>query len=228
LLVEDDSGLAAMVTDWFAARHYSVCRVGSANEAELALDAVEPDVILLDLMLPDGNGLTLCSRLKQRAGAPIIICSATRRNDDAIIALQLGADDFVRKPFLPDELQARIELALRRNQSISPDGQTAERSVRQFGGVTVDTSHCVATSAGSPIPLTPTEFRLLETLTSRAPQLVRFQDLATHVWGAVDDGVLHSLGVHMRRLRSKLATAAPRVRLVTRRGFGYQLVDAGA
>jgi DNA-binding response OmpR family regulator len=226
--VEDDAGLATMVTDWFAARQFRVCHVASAGEAELALDAVDPDVIILDLMLPDRNGLTLCSRLKQRSGAPIIICSATRRSDDAIIALQLGADDFVRKPFSLDELQTRIELALRRGPSFSSDGRIAARSIHQFGGVTVDTSHYVATSEGNQIPLTPTEFRLLEALASRAPQLVLFQDLASAIWGAVDDGVLHSLGVHMRRLRAKLAATAPRVRLVTRRGFGYQLVDADA
>jgi DNA-binding response OmpR family regulator len=228
LLVEDDSGLATMVTDWFAARRFTVCHVESAGEAELALDAIEPDIIILDLMLPDRNGLTVCSRLKQRSAAPLIICSATRRSDDAIIGLQLGADDFLRKPFLLDELQARIELALRRSKPVSSDDQTAAASVHQFGGVMVDTSHCVATSEGTPIPLTPTEFRLLETLASRAPQLVLFQDLASAIWGAVDDGVLHSLGVHMRRLRAKLAATAPRVRLVTRRGFGYQLIDANA
>jgi DNA-binding response OmpR family regulator len=228
LLVEDDSGLATMVTDWFASRHYGVCHVESASEAELALDAIEPDIIILDLMLPDRNGLTVCARLKQRSAAPLIICSATRRSDDAVIGLQLGADDFLRKPFSLDELQARIDLALRRGNSFSSNGQTAAPSVHQFGGVTVDISHCVATSEGNPIPLTPTEFRLLETLASRAPQLVLFQDLASGIWGAVDDGVLHSLGVHMRRLRTKLAAAAPRVRLVTRRGFGYQLIHADA
>jgi DNA-binding response OmpR family regulator len=114
-----------MVTDWFAALQYRVCHVESSREAELALGTVEPDVIILDLMLPDGNGGTLCSRLKQRSAAPIISCSATRRYDDAILALQLGADDFLRKPFLLDELQERIELALRRGQASSAEAQTA-------------------------------------------------------------------------------------------------------
>lgn len=227
LLVEDDPGLAAMVIDWFSVRHYSICHVDSAGDAELAIGHVQPNVIVLDLMLPDGNGLTVCSHLKRRAGAPLIICSATRRKDDAVIGLQLGADDFLRKPFSLDELQARVDLALRRPSSanlVAPGATVALQ--HEVGSLTIDEARCIATTDGDSLQLTPTEFRLLALLAARAPQVVSRQELADHVWGAVDEGVIHSLDVHMRRLRTKLVAAAPRVRLTTRRGFGYQLCDA--
>jgi DNA-binding response OmpR family regulator len=225
LLVEDDPGLAAMVSDWFLSRHYSICHVDCARDAELALDEVQPDVIVLDLMLPDSNGLTVCSHLKQRANAPLIICSATRRKDDAVIGLQLGADDFLRKPFSLDELQARIDLALRRGVAGAHIQSTEPSGVQQLCGLTIDSSSCLASNGGQPLPLTPTEFRLLSALAERGPQVVPRHELAARIWGAVDDGVIHSLDVHVRRLRAKLTSAAPRARVVTRRGFGYQLID---
>ena len=121
LLIEDDAALASMLSDTLRARSYGVWQVGSAADAEVALDEVRPDLILLDLMLPDRNGLIMCAKLKARAGAPVIICSATKRKEDAAIGFQLGADDFLRKPFSVDELQARIELTLRRGPTTGGD-----------------------------------------------------------------------------------------------------------
>lgn len=228
LLVEDDPGLASMLIDWFSARHYGVCHVDSASEAETVVDKIQPDLVVLDLMLPDRNGLTMCSQLKRLTRAAVIICSATRRKDDAVIGLQLGADDFLRKPFAVEELQARVDLALGRASASRPQTLSAARPLHQFGSLSIDVSACTATSDGEPLPLTPTEFRLLSALTSGATRVVPTHELADGVWGAVDDGVVHSLAVHMRRLRARLACAAPRMRLVTRRGFGYQLVDTAA
>ena len=114
------AALASMLSDTLRARSYGVWQVGSAADAEVALDEVRPDLILLDLMLPDRNGLIMCAKLKARAGAPVIICSATKRKEDAAIGFQLGADDFLRKPFSVDELQARIELTLRRGPTTGP------------------------------------------------------------------------------------------------------------
>jgi DNA-binding response OmpR family regulator len=224
LLVEDDAGLAAMVSDALRARHYTIWHVESAGDAELAVDQLRPDVIVLDLMLPDRSGLVVCGQLKERAGVPVIICSATKRKDDAVIGFQLGADDFLKKPFSLDELQARIELALRRG--CGPARREASRGdgVRRVGSLTIDEARCCATVHGRVLPLTPTEHRLLSALASRTPAVVARQELAERVWGCVDDGVIRSLDVHMRRLRAKL-TAAAGPRLVTRRGFGYQLPD---
>jgi DNA-binding response OmpR family regulator len=228
LLVEDDAGLATMVADVLQARGYSVWRAESGCQATRVADEIRPDVIVLDLMLADGNGLTVCSELKHHVGCAVIICSATRRRDDAVIGFQLGADDFLRKPFTVDELNARIDLALQRQLRLPSTAQSSHARVQRVGSLTVDHSRCEATTDGQVVPLTPTEFRLLSAVTARAGEVVSRQELAEGIWTATDEGVIRSLEVHMRRLRSKLASAAPSTRLVTRRGFGYELVQDGA
>lgn len=226
LLIEDDLALASMLTDTLRARSFNVWHVGTAADAELVLDEVRPDLILLDLMLPDRNGLIMCAQLKVRAGAPVIICSATKRQEDAALGFQLGADDFLRKPFSVDELQARIELTLRRGPAVGREQPREDNQVEKVGALTIDKTRCVASVGGETLHLTPTEFRLLSTLASRASEVVSRQELAERVWDCVDDGVLRSLDVHMRRLRAKLVAATRSgPYLVTRRGFGCQLVD---
>jgi DNA-binding response OmpR family regulator len=226
LLIEDDVALAAMLSDALRARNYEVWHVERGGDAEAALDEVRADLILLDLILPDRNGLLMCGRLKARANAPVIICSATKRTDDAAIGFQLGADDFLRKPFSLDELQARIDVALRRRTVPGAELPRPCQQIERLGALTVDRKTCVATVGDAALHLTPTEFRLLSALASRAGEVVSRQELAERVWDSVDDSVLRSLDVHMRRLRAKLASAAEgRAYVVTRRGFGYQLVD---
>src|ERR1043166_5169183 len=148
LLVEDDAGLAAMLTDALRLRGYGVRHAGSAAATDLALAEASPDIILLDLMLPDCYGLTLCSELKERVRAPVIICSASRRTDDPTIAELLGADDFLHKPFSLDELQARVELSLRRGRASANEEPNRSGPVQQVGRLGVDKSRCLATIDG--------------------------------------------------------------------------------
>jgi DNA-binding response OmpR family regulator len=226
LLIEDDLALASMLSDTLRARSYAVCHVGCAADAETVLDEVRPDLILLDLMLPDSNGLIMCARLKARTGAPVIICSATKRKEDAAIGFQLGADDFLRKPFSLEELQARIDLTLGRRPAAGGEQPRPGDQIERVGALTIDETRCVVTVRGEVLHVTPTEFRLLSALAGRASEVLSRRELAERIWGCVDDGVLRSLDVHMRRLRAKLAAAAEvGPSLVTRRGFGYQLVD---
>ncbi len=220
LLIEDDAALASMLSDTLRARSYGVWQVGSAADAEAALGEVRPDLILLDLMLPDGNGLVMCSRLKARARVPVIICSATKRKEDAAIGFQLGADDFLRKPFSIDELQARIERTLRRVPVAASDERAAGDQRERVGALSIDKTRCIATVGNKTLHLTPTEFRLLSALAGRAGEVLARHELAERIWGCVDDGVLPSLDVHMRRLRAKLtASADVGPSIVTRRGF---------
>jgi DNA-binding response OmpR family regulator len=227
LLVEDDAAFAAMVRDALQESGHVVWHVERGEDAELALDHLRPDLIVLDLMLPDRNGLLLCGKLKTRADAPVIICSATKRKDDGVIGLQLGADDFLRKPFSLDELQTRIQLALRRGSTPPPRKPDSSAGMQGLGGaLNIDSSECKVTLAGEVLRLTPTEYRLLVALVHRAPEVLSRNELAEGVWDCVDDGVLRSLDVHMRRLRLKLRGAgANSPQLLTRRGFGYQLID---
>jgi two-component system response regulator MtrA len=188
-----------------------------------------PDLIIIDLMLPDRNGLILCASLKDQTGVPVIICSATKRKEDPVLALKLRADDFLAKPFSVDELQARLEAALQRANSATASEMPAPPVVQQVGSLVVDRAECRARLGDQALPLTPTEYRLLCALASRPRQVLSREVLGDELWGAHDDGIIHSLGVHMRRLRAKLqAGAVPGRRVATRRGFGSQLVDHAA
>src|SRR5262245_45014871 len=140
LLAEDDDALATMVADGLEHAGYRVWRAASAAETELLADEVRPDLVVLDLILPDANGLVLCANLKARLGVSVVICSASRRAEDSILGLKLGADDFVRKPFKLSELLARIEVALRRSGRgghSSPSAPAAPRHQR-IGELLID------------------------------------------------------------------------------------------
>jgi DNA-binding response OmpR family regulator len=226
LLIEDDADLAGMLSDTLATSGYRVWHATTAAEAELVLDQARPDLIIVDLMLPDRNGLLLCADLKHRIGVPLIICSATRRKEDPALGFRLGADDFLAKPFSVDELEARLEAALERAASRATATMPAVPTLQRIGRLVIHRTECRATLGDHPLALTPTEYRLLCVVASRPYRVISREALADEVWGAHDDGILRSLDVHMRRVRAKLqATGVPGPRVATRRGFGYQLMD---
>ena len=228
LLVEDDPMIAAMLRDRLGARGHTVWHAATGAEAEAIEKEVIPDLIIVDLMLPDANGLVLCSNMRERWEAPIIICTASQRPEDAVLGLKLGADDFVRKPFSTDELEARIDAALRRPamQSRLP---ATEDSIRIVGTLTIDRAKYDVAVDGEPIHLTPTEYRLLCALAEQPNHVVPSAELAQRVWGTHDLGIVRSLQVHIRRMRSKLNAGSGRPpSLVAIRGFGYQLVWDGS
>jgi DNA-binding response OmpR family regulator len=230
LLVEDDLGLATMITDGLEHAGYRVWHARNAAESELLADEARPDLVVLDLILPDGSGLLLCANLKARIGVPVVICSASRREEDAVLSLKLGAEDFVRKPFHLPELLARIETALRRavprGGAGGPSGPAGGSSPRhqRIGGLVVDRARREARIGDRPLPLTPTEYRLLCALASRPDEVVDRDELARLIWGQHDAATDEALAVHMRRLRAKLDLEAPSGPvLTTLRGFGYRL-----
>jgi DNA-binding response OmpR family regulator len=226
LLVEDDADLAGMLSDTLAARGYRVSHAATAAEADLVLNQLRPDLIIVDLLLPDRHGLLLCADLKDRLGVPLIICSASRRKEDPALGFRLGADDFLAKPFSVDELERRLESALERAGSPRPAAVSATLPPQKIGSLEIQRSECRATLGDQALPLTPTEYRLLCAVASRPRHVLSREVLADEVWGEHDDGIVRSLDVHMRRLRAKLqATGVPGPRVATRRGFGYQLVD---
>jgi DNA-binding response OmpR family regulator len=224
LLVEDDPTVAAMLKDRLEARGYRVWHAESAAEAEALAGELRLDLIILDLMLPDAHGLVLCAELKDKKVAPVIICSGTKRRDDAALGFKLGAEDFVAKPFSVGELEARIEAALRRASPRGAAESPPARGVQRIGELAIDRTRCLVTLGGQAVRLTPMEYRLLCALADRPDEMLSRQELAERVWGYHDPGVGRSLDVHMRRLRAKLdAGAAPPPALVTVRGFGYRL-----
>ena len=225
LMVEDDPTLATMVRDTLGNRGYCVWLATNAAEAEAMLDEVRPDLIVVDLMLPDKHGLLLCASLKERQAAPVIICSGTKRKEDPLIGFKLGADDFIAKPFSVDELEVRIEAALRRVVPNLDTKPQPTRDMQAIGDLVIERARCRVTVDGKELRLTPTEFRLLCALADRPDEVVSRKELAEQVWGYHDLGVARSLDVHMRRLRGKLRGSSSGTLLLTVRGFGYRLAS---
>jgi len=228
LVVEDDPAVARLLVDLLEPADY---RVRQADNGVAARDLMQrsgfnPDLILLDLMLPDIDGLVLCSLLKSVSDVPVIICSGTGRRSDSILALKLGADDFVKKPFDPDDLLARVEAVLRRAPSHTEHGLPPPPRATELrvGELTVEPAQRRARLADEQLPLTPTEFRLLTVLAAHAEEILSREYLAQEVWGYADVSNGRTIDVHIRRLREKLAgNGVPGPAIISVRGMGYRI-----
>jgi DNA-binding response OmpR family regulator len=223
LLVEDDPDIARSLTKALESSGYRVTAVDTGAEARSIIEHVRPDLILLDLMLPDTDGLVLTTALKTLTNAPIIICSARQEQVDRVLGLKLGADDFVAKPFDLDELEARIEAVLRRASRIREPSSTPPDQIR-VDELMISQSRGTVTIAGQAVHLTPTEYRLLVALASRPDEVLSRETLGQLVWGYQDLGTGHLIDVHIGRLRLKLRrTAKSAPAIVTVRGKGYTI-----
>jgi DNA-binding response OmpR family regulator len=223
LLVEDDATVASAVTEMLELNGYTVWRAEDGNQAKMLVEEKRPDLVVLDLILPDVDGLVLCADLKATADVPVVICGATTRKRDAVLALRLGADDFVPKPFDVDELAARVAAVLRRaGHSRGPAEPAAAPDQLRIGELSVDRARHRVSVGGDVVHLTPIEYRLLIALMSRPHEVLSRADLARTVWGHLTGG--RTIEVHVRRLRVKLGGAgvlAPTI--VSVRGVGYGL-----
>jgi two-component system response regulator MtrA len=225
MLIEDDPAIAQTLADALESVAYRVWHVENGADAKALLEQRRPDLIILDLMLPDVDGLVLCSGLKSIADVPIVICSATPQKRDAILGLKLGADDFVAKPFDIYELEARIEAVLRRTSHSRQAEPVAPPSDHiRVGDLVIDRSRRRVTLGGEPIQLTPTEYRLVSALASRPDEILSRDELAQLVWGYQDASSGRTIDVHIRRLRVKLSQGpVPAPAIVAVRGFGYKI-----
>src|SRR5438067_5035606 len=223
LLVEDDPDIARSLSKALESSGYRVTAVDTGAEARSIIEHVRPDLILLDLMLPDTDGLVLTTALKNLTNAPIIICSARQEQVDRVLGLKLGADDFVAKPFDLDELEARIEAVLRRAQRVRDVPASPPDQIR-VDELLISQSRGTVSIGGQAVHLTPTEYRLLVALATRPDEVLSRETLGQLVWGYQDLGTGHLIDVHIGRLRLKLrraSNAAPVI--VTVRGKGYTL-----
>jgi DNA-binding response OmpR family regulator len=226
LLVEDDEVVATTLTDVLTAHGYYVHHVASGTEAQSAFRTGEADLVILDLRLPDVDGLILLLEFKRTApDIPIIICSGRVEQSDRVLALKLGADDFVAKPFDVEEILARATAVLRRNSTArSQAGQasTPRQDIR-FGGLVIDLSTDRVTANGERVHLTPTEHRLLIALASHAGQVLTREELARQVWPDKPDSA-RAINFHICHLRAKLARATlTEPAIVSVRHIGYKL-----
>ncbi|MPZ13439.1 MAG: response regulator [Chloroflexi bacterium] len=228
LVVEDDPAAARMLTDLLEGFGYRAAVAEDGSATRRVVDEIRPGLIILDLILPDVDGLVLCSDLKSRYDMPIIVLSATNRKRDAVLALRLGADDFVAKPFDVYDLEARIEAVLRRATHQRTRQPVSEPERYQVGELVVDRARRHVTLGGKEIQLTPTEYRIVGTLASRPDQVLSREELAARVWGYHDASSGRVIDVHICRLRVKLESgAAPPPAIVSVRGFGYKMSAEG-
>jgi len=231
LIIEDEAGTAEELAASFGASGANVWHAETGADARAMLKTALPDVILLDLSLPDVDGLVLCPRLHMEAeDVPIIICSSNADRREKLLGFKLGAEDFVAKPVDLDELQARVEIALRRSARGRSAGAHARRASgaeaherSRLGQLDMDLARWRVTLAGQHIHLTPTEFKLLRFLVNRAGEIVSREELARMVWGDSSMRDSRTIDAYVRRLREKLSgSAAPTI--VGVRGLGYQLL----
>jgi DNA-binding response OmpR family regulator len=217
LLVEDDQSLAMSLEDDLKLEGYQV-QVARDGEAASRLGLEEPfDLIVLDVMLPRKDGFEVCRELR-RAGRsmPIIMLTAKTQDSDKVLGLELGADDYVTKPFNPRELRARIKAVLRRSGSASPE-------LYAFGDVEVDFTRHEVRRAGKPVPLTHMEFKLLGTLIHRRGRVLSRDQLLTDVWGLDCLVTDRAVDTHIANLRRKVESKPSHPRyLITVHGTGYR------
>ncbi len=220
LVVEDEESFSDALSYMLRKEGFEVSVAATGPSALTQFDRTGADIVLLDLMLPEMSGTEVCRHLRQRSHVPIIMVTARDSEIDKVVGLEIGADDYVTKPFSPRELVARIRAVLRRQA-----GDTAETSTPTLaaGPVRMDVERHVVTVDGSSVQLPLKEFELLELLLRNAGRVLTRGQLIDRVWGADYVGDTKTLDVHVKRLRSKLEPepSAPRY-IVTVRGLGYK------
>jgi two-component system KDP operon response regulator KdpE len=220
-VVEDDVQIRRFLRAGLEACGYELCEVDSGQRALAEAASRAPDLVVLDLGLPDMDGVEIVRRLREWSTVPILVLSARAREHDKIAALDAGADDYLTKPFGMGELLARIRVALRHRNASGDPGT----SVFECGGLRVDLGARRVTRSGTEVHLTPIEYRLLSELIRHADKVVTHRQLLKEVWGPAYVERSHYLRVHMAALRQKLETDSARPRfLLTEAGVGYRLI----
>lgn len=221
LVVDDEPDISALVAYHLARESYRVRTASSGPEAIRAAEVERPDLIVLDLMLPGMSGLAVLEELRRRPETqdiPVILLTARKEEQDRITGLRLGADDYVSKPFSPQELILRVGAVLRRVQQAPPAGKGGR--VVRVGPFTVDAEAARAQVDGRELDLTPTEYRLLMTLMERRGRVQSRRQLLEAVWEVTANIATRTVDMHVQRLRGKLGDQADWIETV--RGFGYR------
>jgi DNA-binding response OmpR family regulator len=217
-LVEDDRRLARAVATGLGEEGYTVRAVDSADRGLELVRQWNPDVVLLDLMLPDNDGPELFEVFRAETDAALVGISAKSSVSDRIAGLKMGADDYVAKPFALEELMARVEAVIRRHRGKGGARLTA-------ADVTVDLSEGTAARAGRPLGVTGIEFRILAALMRSRGQLVTYEQLGEAVWAVTTGPESNSLEVHISRIRQKLEAGGASRLIQTVRGIGYRFIQ---
>lgn len=216
LVVDDDPAINEMLTIVLEAEGFATESVTDGAEAVAAFHSTDPDLILLDLMLPGMNGVDICREIRKESAVPIVMLTAKTDTVDVVLGLESGADDYITKPFKPKELVARIRARLRRN-----DEEDSE--ILHIGDLVVDVPQHMVTRGGEEISLTPLEFDLLLEMARRPNQVHTREELLENVWGYRNAPDTRLVNVHVQRLRSKIERDPENPEIIlTVRGVGYK------
>lgn len=218
LVIDDELSIRRYLRAALGAQGFTIAEAVNGQEALNIAAAFHPDIIILDLGLPDLDGIEVTKRLREWSQTPIIILSVREGERDKVAALDAGADDYLTKPFGTGELMARMRVVMRRSAS------TTDEPVLETGGLRMDLAHRAVTVDGSQVTLTLTEYDLLRVLLQNAGKVITHHHLLRQVWGTAYEGELHILRVNVSNLRRKIERDAARPRyLVTEPGVGYRL-----
>jgi DNA-binding response OmpR family regulator len=222
LLVDDEPRIRRVLRLALEDEGYQVQEAANGYDALAALRREPPDVVLLDLMLPDRDGFTVCREIRRSSDVPVIMVTARTDSHDVVAGLEAGADDYVTKPLVAKELSARIRALLRRVEPVN----ARQAVLLEVGDLRIDVPGAEVTRDGETLPLTRTEFKLLAELAGAEGKVLSREQLLSKVWGYGYFGDSRIVDVHVRRLRLKIERdpASPE-HLVTARGLGYRLVS---
>jgi two-component system, OmpR family, KDP operon response regulator KdpE len=222
LIAEDQETLRASISRNLRARGFEVIEAANGMEALSLWDAEQPQLLILDVMMPRMDGLEVCRRVRERSTVPIIVLTAMDAESDKLVAFDLGADDYLCKPFSVEELLARVRAVLRRADW---HAQPPASEVRRYGDLTIDLDGHTVSRRDELVQLTPTEFALLAQLVTNANKAVPHLTLLQRVWGSEYSGEAEYLRVYIGRLRRKLEADPSNPRhLLTEPGIGYRFV----
>ncbi|MGI9058275.1 MAG: response regulator transcription factor [Ktedonobacteraceae bacterium] len=225
LTADDDPQLLRLVARNLQLEGYEVLTASDGQQALEQIEATRPDLVLLDVMMPKMDGFTVCQRVREFSTVPVIMVTARGQDQDKVRGLDMGADDYLTKPFSVDELLARVRAVLRRTNYTSNENSAARAAVT-IGDLHIDFTQHLVTMAGIELILTPTEYRILSYLAQNVGRVITQDLLLERVWGAEYVGESHMLQVNVNRLRRKLEVdpAHPRY-ILTKVGIGYLLAS---
>jgi DNA-binding response OmpR family regulator len=226
LAADDDPQLLRLITRNLQLEGYDVIAVGDGQQALTQIEEHMPDLVLLDVMMPKMDGFTVCQRVREFSSVPILIVTARGQDQDKVRGLDLGADDYLTKPFSVDELLARVRAVLRRSEFTAKEIAQTLRANVTIGDLSIDYAQHLVSVAGREVTLTPTEYRILAYLAQNVGRVVTQDLLLEYVWGAEYLGESHMLQVNINRLRRKLEEDPAHPRYIhTKVGVGYFLAD---
>jgi two-component system, OmpR family, alkaline phosphatase synthesis response regulator PhoP len=224
LVVEDEMKIARLVRDYLVDAGFEVIVAGDGGAAVSAAHGKRPDLIVLDLGLPGRDGLDVTRDLRRTSAVPIVMLTARGDESDRIVGLELGADDYVVKPFSPKELVARVRAVLRRTSTVR---MAAGPEVLRTAGVEIDVPRMRVAVEGRPVDLTPTEFQLLATMVREPGRVFTRSQLLDAVHGVAFESYERAIDAHVKNIRKKIELTPSRPRfLLTVHGVGYRFADA--